>query len=673
MASVPFRLALGFSCAAWAGCQAGTSVVGAGVVDAGVVGARVVDVGIVDARVVDVGIVDVGIVDARGIEVSSTPPSTLGPGFTEIPYELPAGVTFPPAGLESGDPLGLTGIVAGDIDGDGDPEVLMGSVSSFGIVRPMLAWTYRRAQGALTPIALPDVRGDGMPMALLDLDGDGFLDLINNRPAIAWGRPGGRFEPAVELLPRPKTNRAFQIMGMHVQDIDGDGWLDLLTGQRDCCPDCRAYRLLLRTGPRSFDDRTELIADNPFGGSYALLATPLGPEPMVLATFATCANSEQMFHRQASLDAAGLPRFEGFDLTRPDADYRQPRPDMCPNLSCRAPMGAWVGFLDGDEHLDLAVSLNPRHDVFLGGPAWPLRDLAPQASFTTTQAVETTRGMIPWGVAFIDFDQDGRPDTVSVHGNDFIPDSDRERFIGVQYPTLHWNAGALRFVDVTSLTGLQRMLGHWRSLWVGDLDGDADADLLVGGHRFAPRVLRNDIATGHRGLALALRGTTSNAYGLNAVVLVEARPGDAPQRFFMGGLSSPHSVSEPLIFVGLGDEERAARVEVRWPSGAVQVAENLAAGRVHTLREPALLRLEPATRRAPADGQSLVTFRFATPPSAAVALAITHGGGEVVAPPRRVGEEWVAQVRAPRTPGSTRFEFRIDGVTSGVHPRVWWE
>ncbi len=600
-------------------------------------------------------------------------PSTLGRGFVQVPYDLPAGVTFPTAGLISNDPIGLTGAVAGDINGDGDPEVLMGAVSGFGGEYLPLAWTYHRDRGELTPVALPNLRGVAMPMALLDLDGDGFLDLVDNRPAIAWGAAGGQFGQSVALVPRPNTGRAFTIMGLYVQDIDGDGWLDLLTGQRDCSPDSHAYRLLLRTGPRTFTERTELIEDNPFGGSYALLATPLGPDPMVLATFSTCANSEPAFHRQTSLDAAGLPRFAGHDITRPDADYRQPMPAICPNLSCRAPMGAWVGFLDEDEHLDLAVSLNPRHDVFMGGRTWPLRDLAPQASFTTTRAVETSKGMIPWGVAFVDFDQDGRPDTVNVHGNDFIPDEDRERFIGVQHPTLHWNAGSLRFYDLTALSGLGPMLGHWRSLWVGDLEGDGDADLLVGGHRFAPRVLRNEIDAGHHGLAIALRGSTSNAYGLNATVLVRARADATPVRFFMGGISSPHNVSEPLIFVGLGAEEQAAQVEVRWPSGAVQVEQNLAAGRVHTLREPPLLRIEPAERRAPADGRSVVTFRIAAGAGAAVALAITHGGGEVMAAPQREGDAWVARVRAPSTPGSTRFELRIDGAVSGVHPRVWWE
>ena len=618
--------------------------------------------------------VDCGAAAARpdAASFSTTPPTNLGAGFVLVPYALPPGVVFPPAGLMYGDFAGLTGAVGGDIDGDGDPEVLMGAINSSGAAT-LLAWTYRRASGALVPAALPDVRGGALPMSLLDLDGDGNLDLIENRPSIAWGRGGGRFDQPVQLGPRSSPESPTSMMALQVQDVDGDGWLDLLLGQRMCCSTCKAYFLLLRTGPRTFVDRTELIADNPSGGTYAVMASPLGPDPMVLATFSTCATGEAAFHRQASLDADGLPRFVGFDPTPADASYRQPRPQDCPTLACRAPMGAWVGFIDDDAMLDLSVSLHPDHEIFRGGCTWPLAELAPSPAFTETRGVETARSMIPWAVAYLDIDCDGRPDALHVHGNDFIPDDDPVNFIGVQHPTLHWNAGGMRFVDVTPLTGLQQQLGHWRSLWVGDLDRDGDADLLMGGHRFAPRVLRNDVATGHHGLALALRGDTSNHYGLGAEVLVQASASTPPMRFMMGGISSPHAVSDPLIFVGLGAATQAARVEVRWPSGVVQVVEGLAAGQVHTLQEPPLLRIEPASRHVAADGQSLVTFRFTPPADAPVELAITHGGGEIVAAPHREGDAWVATVRAPAHPGSTRFELRVNGAASGVHPRVWWD
>lgn len=83
---------------------------------------------------------------------------SLGAGFTRVPYALPPGVVFPPEGLTSGDPLGLTGAIAGDIDQDGDPEILMGAVSSYGQEHGPLAWTYRRATGEMEPFALPDVQ-----------------------------------------------------------------------------------------------------------------------------------------------------------------------------------------------------------------------------------------------------------------------------------------------------------------------------------------------------------------------------------------------------------------------------------------------------------------------------------------------------------------------------------
>ncbi len=606
------------------------------------------------------------------------PPSSFGEGFVRVPWTPPAGVALPPTGLMSGDFHGLTGAVAGDLDDDGDPEVLMGAVWSAPRTVPV-AFTYRRATRTLVPYALADVRPAAMPMALLDLDGDGRRDVLDNTPSVSWNLGAGRFDVGAPLVAPRDATHPLQVMGAAVWDVDRDGWLDLVVGLRECCATCRAYALLLRTGPRTFTDRSELIDDNPRGGAYTVLATPLGPSPMVLATFSNCGTPEAMFHTQRGLDDGGLPHFAGFDPTRPSAAYRQPRPAECPNLGCRAPMGAAVTWLDDDDFLDLAVSINARHEVFRGSCAWPLPDLPAQSGYTEVRAVETARAQIPWGVAFVDVDRDGRPDAVHVHGDDFIPDEDRARFIGVQHPTVHWNAGSLRFVDVTARTGLDRERGHGRSLWTGDLDGDGDVDLLVGGHRDAPRVLRNEV-TGGRGLALALHGTVSNPAGLGATVRVWVTEGSAPQRHFVGAVASPHAVSEPLVFVGLGPHDRAARVEITWPSGHVQTVTALDAGRVHTVTEPAFLTVDPPSRHAPADARSTVTVTVrplgpdGTPaPDTPVTLAITHGTGTLEAPMRRDGDRWIATLRAPATPGSARLEVRLDGRPLTVWPRVWWD
>lgn len=601
-------------------------------------------------------------------------PATFGAGFVEVPYQAPAGFLAP--GLISGDPRGLTNAVAADLDGDGTTEVLFGAVAREGAAGLPFALRLSRDGRALAPITLAGIDAVGMPMALLDLDDDGRRDLLGAAPAIAWGEDGPRFSaPSALALGGRRTT----VMGAAVEDLDGDGWLDLVFGSKDCCADCRALEVFLRVGPRRFELRPDLVENVPSGGAYAVLAARLGPGEMVLATLGSCAPSEPAFFRASASTPEGAPRFTAFDPTPRDAQYRDPEGyDGCPSLACRAPMGGWVGYIDEDDEVDLAVALNPRHELFRGRRAWPLTEVF-TSRYTETPAPETGRGMIPWGTTFADLDGDGRPDTITVHGNDFIPDEDRARYIGPQYTTAHWNAGGMRFFDVTDRLGaLRPRVGHWRSLFTHDPDGDGDIDLLVGGHGFAPVMFRNEVQTGRRGISLALRGTSSNRYGIGATVRVES-PSRPARRLRVGGASSPHGIAEPLVFAGLGEDARAEVVTVTWPSGVTSVARGLEGGRLHEMEEPPLFVLDPPSRRVPADGASEVRIRI-TPRDAvgaprrarSVAVTPTHGGEGVAVTVAPEGDAWVARVRAPTRAGSTRLAILIDGAEVPLHPRVWW-
>ena len=103
-----------------------------------------------------------------------------------------------------------------------------------------------------------------------------------------------------------------------------------------------------------------------------------------------------------------------------------------------------------------------------------------------------------------------------------------------------------------------------------------------------------------QGLAIRLRGTTSNALGLGAVVHVKPSP-DAPEQVhLMGHIGNPYGVSQALIFVGLGDVDAAQEVRVTWPSGLVQRVNGLSASKLHTLMEPSTIEVALVT---PAGGR----------------------------------------------------------------------
>jgi hypothetical protein len=86
-------------------------------------------------------------------------------------------------------------------------------------------------------------------------------------------------------------------------------------------------------------------------------------------------------------------------------------------------------------------------------------------------------------------------------------------------------------------------------------------------------------------LDIALRGTKSNRDGIGAVVKVVTQAG--PQYNHMTTSVGYASSSHGPVHFGLGAEDQAETVEIRWPSGIVQTLKNVAGDRVLSVSEPA--------------------------------------------------------------------------------------
>jgi tetratricopeptide (TPR) repeat protein len=121
-----------------------------------------------------------------------------------------------------------------------------------------------------------------------------------------------------------------------------------------------------------------------------------------------------------------------------------------------------------------------------------------------------------------------------------------------------------------------------RGVAAGDLDNDGRVDLVVV-HRDAPAAVLKNVTPGGHWFGLRLRGTRSGRNPVGACV-VACDGGRYATRWFTSGTSYLSS-SDPTILFGLGAARQVERLEVRWPSGAVQHVSGLTGDRILGLRE----------------------------------------------------------------------------------------
>jgi hypothetical protein len=100
-----------------------------------------------------------------------------------------------------------------------------------------------------------------------------------------------------------------------------------------------------------------------------------------------------------------------------------------------------------------------------------------------------------------------------------------------------------------------------------DIDNDGDPDLLVTTNRGPAYLFRNDRGAGKHWIQVKAIGTRSNRSGIGAKVTVVSG-GKRRTLTVKSGASYCSQNQLPVLF-GLGETAEIDRVEVVWPSGAV--------------------------------------------------------------------------------------------------------
>jgi enediyne biosynthesis protein E4 len=197
-----------------------------------------------------------------------------------------------------------------------------------------------------------------------------------------------------------------------------------------------------------------------------------------------------------------------------------------------------------------------------------------------------TASLLGFGILFLDTDNDGYLDILQVNGH--VHDDIEERQPGVHYaePSLlfhNQHDGTFSEVGLKSGPPFDHAIVGRGATWA-DIDNDGRPDVLITTNDGPALLWHNETPPRNHWLTLKLVGTRSNRDGIGAMVRVTA--GGLTQRRMIRGGSSYLSQSDLRAHFGLSTQ-RAAHVEIAWPSGTVDRIAGVPADGIRTIREGA--------------------------------------------------------------------------------------
>jgi hypothetical protein len=245
-------------------------------------------------------------------------------------------------------------------------------------------------------------------------------------------------------------------------------------------------------------------------------------------------------------------------------------------------MGADFRDLNNDGRPDLCVTA-------LGGETFPLFLNDGKGLFTdfTYQAGIglATNTMSGWGIGAYDFDNDGAKDlfTANSHVSENVRLYGHHEYRQSNAVLRNQRDGSFR--NVTDRAGLALAVASaHRGTAFGDLNNDGKVDIIVTAISDTPKILYNASGTNHHWILIQTIGRRSNRDGIGTKIRLTGESGLVQYNHVTTSVGYASS-SDRRVHFGLGADRRIREIELRWPSGKVQVLKNIAADQILRVTE----------------------------------------------------------------------------------------
>jgi hypothetical protein len=503
------------------------------------------------------------------------------------------------------------GVALFDSDGDGDLDVFLvqsqglESSTGRGAKRDGRSRLFRndlevRPDGSralrftdVTDVSGVAVSGYGMGVAAGDYDNDGCVDLYVTsleRNHLLHNDCRGVFADVSE---QSGTKDVGWSVSSAFVDFDRDGWLDLFVGHYltwalpldTACYGSSGRRVYC--APEVYRAQQSRLYRNSRNGTFvdvtsaAGLATQFGPALGVsTADFdgdgwldlyvANDGEENQLWINQHDGTFANRALAAGVAL----GPFGEPKSGM----------GVDAGDFDDDGDEDLVVTnlAGEGHDLYINNGSGMF-----VSSSATAGIGHRTLPYTGFGAAWLDVDNDGWLDLLTVNGAVQVPDSpvDKSEASDLGQPQqLFRNLGDGRFEDVTRSGGEALLrFDASRGAAFGDVDNDGDTDVVVANNGGPARLLLNTLGQRQHWVGLRLLGKNGSD-SLGARVAITGRNGRTRWRRARAD-GSYASANDPRVLIGLGDGTESVRVRVVWPSGRVDEWPRVEIDRYTTVSE----------------------------------------------------------------------------------------